>query len=187
MFISGHIPRSYSSFRIPYSVFPPNTGLRYLQESLTTLPHGSITMPYRLVILRYVLVCLLVPLSLPAAGETPDVTELRTAVESLRQLDPRVLPTDADGQRPERLSQMVADDVRWRRDELNRRDLAAWRSIGNRDDWETLKAARLEALRRSLGQFPAPPRTSASRPLRFWMATVFKSTAWSSRAGRDCW
>lgn len=115
-------------------------------------------MSFRLAILGVVLYCLSIVLGEPAAGLTEDSAELGPVAEAIRRLNPRVLPAETGGPRPERLSRLVAEDVRRRRDELNRRDLETWRSIRNRDGWERLKAPRIEALRRSLGQFPAAPR-----------------------------
>jgi len=115
-------------------------------------------MSFRSAVLGVVLFCLSIALGAPAAGLTEDSAELGPVAEAIRRLNPRVLPAEANGSRPERLSRMVGKDVGRRRDELNRRDLEVWRSIRNRDEWEKLKAPRIEALRRSLGQFPAPPQ-----------------------------
>ena len=88
-----------------------------------------------------------------------DATDVARLAQFVRQLNPNVLGDDAgDATERDRLRRMVADDIRRRRQEANRRDLEAWQSIRGRDDWEKMKAPRIEALRRSLGQFPDPPR-----------------------------
>jgi len=88
-----------------------------------------------------------------------DSTDIVRLAQFVRQLNPNVLRDGAgDASEPDRLRRVVADDIRRRRQELNRRDLEAWQPVRGRDDWEKMKAPRIEALRRSLGQFPEPPR-----------------------------
>jgi cephalosporin-C deacetylase-like acetyl esterase len=52
---------------------------------------------------------------------------------------------------------MIARDVRRRTAEANARNRAAWRRIDTREAWERYRDERIEKLRRSLGEFPAPP------------------------------
>jgi dienelactone hydrolase len=56
------------------------------------------------------------------------------------------------------LANMVNDAIRRRRKELNDQNTGAWEAVKNRDDWETFRRPRLDALRSSFGQFPSPPR-----------------------------
>lgn len=56
------------------------------------------------------------------------------------------------------LAGMLADVIRARRQVRNDESTAAWKSIANREDWEQFGKPKLEALRASLGEFPAPPR-----------------------------
>ncbi|MEX1097553.1 MAG: hypothetical protein WED34_16020 [Planctomycetales bacterium] len=83
---------------------------------------------------------------------------------AIRRLDPRVAASDAitDEQRAA-LRNMLSDDLRRRLGEANRRDLAAWRAITSRGDWERLRDERIAALRRSLGRYPVPPDKLKSR------------------------
>ncbi|MEX0715744.1 MAG: acetylxylan esterase [Planctomycetaceae bacterium] len=67
-----------------------------------------------------------------------------------------VLTAETDGDR-EKLAAMLADDQRARRQEANARELAAWRAVKSRADWERFRDERIEKLRSSLGDFPAPP------------------------------
>src|SRR5437868_14716475 len=47
-----------------------------------------------------------------------------------------------------------SEDVRSRRDAVNKADRAAWQIIQTRADWEKFTAPRIQALRASLGEFP---------------------------------
>jgi dienelactone hydrolase len=72
----------------------------------------------------------------------------------LQFVDPRVLSPN------ERLAaiQMIRNDTAHRRDEVNRLDRDAWTKINSQTDWERFVAPRIEGLRKSLGEFPSPPR-----------------------------
>lgn len=90
------------------------------------------------------------------SGDDPaDVAQLAKCVS---QLHPRVVPAEGSGARPERLKEMLREHVRQRRQALNRADGEAWRTLRTREEWERWKAPRIAALRRSLGQFPDPPK-----------------------------
>ncbi len=72
----------------------------------------------------------------------------------LRDLDATVLPAkDRD-----KLARMLSQDVRARIMAANQRETAAWEAVAGRADWERFRDVRIEALRRSLGQFPPAPR-----------------------------
>jgi cephalosporin-C deacetylase-like acetyl esterase len=73
----------------------------------------------------------------------------------LRSLDGNVFPHD--GTRARELAQMLAQDVRSRLQAVNVRENEAWRQVKDRADWEKFRDNRLNALRASLGRFPAPP------------------------------
>lgn len=75
--------------------------------------------------------------------------------EALARLDPDVVPA-AEG---ERLSDMVRLEQRARLQAANDQSRADWLAIQTREDWERFRAARLEALRKSLGTLPQPPET----------------------------
>ena len=53
--------------------------------------------------------------------------------------------------------QMLQRHLHHLRDEVNRKDRAAWYTLCNRSDWETFVHPRIDALRTSLGTFPDPP------------------------------
>lgn len=77
----------------------------------------------------------------------------------LRRVNSRVLPemSTANGADAITPRSMVAEDLRRRLQEANRRDLAEWRGVASLADWERLRDERITALRRSLGRFPSPP------------------------------
>src|SRR5713226_944154 len=52
---------------------------------------------------------------------------------------------------------MIETDLRRRHEAANDRDAAEWAQVTSREDWERYLAPRLQALRDSLGRFPAPP------------------------------
>ena len=73
----------------------------------------------------------------------------------LRSVQPNLFP---DGERKS-LARMLRNDVGRRRDAANQRDAQAWAKVKSRSDWEKFRAPRIDALRRSLGHFPAAPKT----------------------------
>jgi cephalosporin-C deacetylase-like acetyl esterase len=52
----------------------------------------------------------------------------------------------------------LASFVRLRRDEVNRASTDAWNNIKNKQDWEQFRAAKIKALRDSLGVWPEAPK-----------------------------
>jgi dienelactone hydrolase len=76
--------------------------------------------------------------------------------DELRRLDVRVVP--ADSERAKELPRMLGRDARSRIDAANRRETAAWHKVTTREQWERYRDPRLDALARSLGQFPEPPK-----------------------------
>lgn len=73
-------------------------------------------------------------------------------IEALQKLESRVLQSDA----PE--AKLSSESLRQLREQANKKDVAEWRKIKNKDDWEKFRDVRVEALRRSLGEFPAVPK-----------------------------
>jgi cephalosporin-C deacetylase-like acetyl esterase len=74
----------------------------------------------------------------------------------LRELDAAVLP--GRGEEARQLGQMLARDVRARRQAANERETRSWKHITTRAEWECYRDVRLQALRASLGTFPEVPR-----------------------------
>ncbi len=73
----------------------------------------------------------------------------------LRDLDPRV--ATASSTNADDLRSILSADIRQRRRAVNSDDVAAWRALRSKDDWETFQRDRIAALRESLGEFPDPP------------------------------
>ena len=82
-----------------------------------------------------------------ASADPPETSDL---AQQLRLIDTRV-STTSDGESPR---EMVARDIRARRQAANRQSSHDWRAISNRDECEKFRKPRLEALRRSLGTLP---------------------------------
>jgi dienelactone hydrolase len=74
----------------------------------------------------------------------------------LRKVDGHVFPEASD--QAKQLRRMLAEDVRAGLRAANQRETKAWRTVQNRMDWERFRDVRIQALRQSLGQFPAVPR-----------------------------
>lgn len=75
---------------------------------------------------------------------------------ALPWLDAAFAPV-ANGAESNGNSRMLRNDLAARQRAINDGDRAAWAKVQSRADWEKFAAPRIEALRRSLGQFPAPP------------------------------
>ncbi len=74
-------------------------------------------------------------------------------INRLQQLDVNLL---SDRTR-EQLSQMLVKHAQERLEAANQRSSQEWQQISSREQWESHKRKCLEALRTSLGQFPAAP------------------------------
>jgi cephalosporin-C deacetylase-like acetyl esterase len=74
-------------------------------------------------------------------------------VPALSTVAPEVL---GEAQRKE-AAEMIGRDIRRRTAEVNARNLAAWRKIATREEWEKYRDERLARLRHSLGEYPLPP------------------------------
>jgi dienelactone hydrolase len=79
----------------------------------------------------------------------------RDLAAGLRDLEPIVAPGSDDAKL---LSQMLAKDIKARRDAVNQQLTKLWNGLKSREDWEKFRDPRLAALRQSLGQWPEPPK-----------------------------
>lgn len=79
--------------------------------------------------------------------------ESTTTAAQIGAISPELFPRE----RREQLASMLYEQQRRRMHEANDRSREAWNAIESREDWETLRDAHLDALRRSLGAFPKPP------------------------------
>ena len=71
-------------------------------------------------------------------------------MSKLASLDANILPSDE--------RRMAWDDVQARCKMANQRDAEAWAAVESREDWESFCAPRIDALKQSLGVFPAAPK-----------------------------
>jgi dienelactone hydrolase len=109
---------------------------------------------------RWITLCLVVLLTLNGTGFCADETaSLESLAKFVRQLDPRV--ATAPGTKtlvsPDELRATLSNDIRERRRFVNNQDVKSWRELNSVEDWIKFKRGRIEALRRSLGEFPDPP------------------------------
>jgi cephalosporin-C deacetylase-like acetyl esterase len=90
-----------------------------------------------------------------AAGTlSADDASAKAVADGLRALDARVFPAD----QREQLSAMVPDNIRQRLRAANAESSAAWHKIDNKQAWEQFCNPRIDALRKSLGNYPAAPK-----------------------------
>src|SRR5262245_54702922 len=73
-------------------------------------------------------------------------------IDALQKMDARVFKPDA----PE--TKLRTETIKLLREKVNKQDVAAWRKIATKADWEKFRNERIEALRRSLGSFPPAPQ-----------------------------
>lgn len=88
----------------------------------------------------------------PGDDNRPPRAAPAVLADAIANLNPAVL-RGADDE----LASMVRREQRRRLQTANDRSRTAWQTIQGREDWEAFCKPRLEALRRSLGSFPAPP------------------------------
>src|SRR4051812_17936133 len=88
-----------------------------------------------------------------------DTVSSRPMTEQIRSLDAHVLPAHESAA----LTGMLESDLLQRHAAAIQRDRLAWEQVQSQDDWEQFLAPRLEALRTSLGCFPAPPTELQTR------------------------
>jgi dienelactone hydrolase len=97
----------------------------------------------------------LVALWLGFAAATPAIAFDGELANQLEAIDSRVFSADSD--RAKSLPHMLQRDVHTRLRAANASETNAWRSVESLEDWERFRDTRIEALRHSLGQFPAEP------------------------------
>jgi dienelactone hydrolase len=100
------------------------------------------------------LMAAVIPAALGAVGGA-DAQPDKSLAASLRELGPVIDPQSELGKS---LPKMLAANIKALRDEVNKEDTKIWRSLKNKQDWEKFKAPRIEALKKSLGAWPEPPR-----------------------------
>lgn len=105
------------------------------------------------------LLAILSAAAMPIGAEQPPPAAVGKLADQLHSWKIRVLP--ADEKNPP--SRMLADDVRQGLRDANRRETRAWRELKNLDDWKNYVQPRIQALRKSLGQFPPPPKSLSVR------------------------
>jgi dienelactone hydrolase len=74
-------------------------------------------------------------------------------IDALQKLDVRVFKADSAD------AKLRGDTLRKLRDEVNKKDVAAWREIKTKADWEKFRDEKLAALRNSLGNIPEAPKS----------------------------
>jgi cephalosporin-C deacetylase-like acetyl esterase len=101
--------------------------------------------------------------ALPAVAAVPALllpaAEPSDLQDAIAKLDARVLPAES----AKTASRMLNDDLRARRTAANQRETAEWNKIGGKADWERYRDARIAALRRTVGEFPEPPKDLRAR------------------------
>jgi dienelactone hydrolase len=85
------------------------------------------------------------------AATTPATAD--ELADALRRSSPNVLSAE----QRESAVEAMERDIRRRTQEVNQRDRQAWSKIADRREWEEFCRPRLDALRKSLGEFPPPP------------------------------
>ncbi len=93
---------------------------------------------------------------LSAAAEKEGTTRANRVdalAATFRELPPEAYPED----QRDAARRMVREQQRERLQASNRRSSENWYAIETREQWEEFKTPRIEALRRSLGDFPARP------------------------------
>jgi dienelactone hydrolase len=73
-------------------------------------------------------------------------------IDALQKLDVRVFKVDSAD------ANLRSETLRQLREAVNRKDVAAWRNIKTKTDWETFRDEKIAALRKSLGNFPDAPK-----------------------------
>jgi dienelactone hydrolase len=81
------------------------------------------------------------------------MTSAHNLNEQIHSLDSSVLSSEES----EYLKTMLRDHVRASCKPVNQQDREAWAKVKSRNDWEAFCAPRIDALKRSLGIFPAAP------------------------------
>ncbi|MEX0701988.1 MAG: acetylxylan esterase [Planctomycetales bacterium] len=93
---------------------------------------------------------LAVLISIPAAARAATINEVRS-------IAPAVLTGERSDDDRSPQERMLSDDILARHRAANARELALWRNVKSRSDWERFRDERIAALRKSLGEFLDPP------------------------------
>lgn len=91
-------------------------------------------------------------LALSGTTQTPAQDKNQALIDALHGLDVRVFKPDSADAR------LRASALKQMRDEVNKKDVEAWRAIKTQADWEKFRDERLAKLRDSLGKFPELPK-----------------------------
>ena len=89
-----------------------------------------------------------------AARRLPASERTESLAAAIKNLNPAIF---SDEQRKE-FDNAIWQDIRRRRDQANATDIAQWRKIETREQWEEFRDVRIARLRRALAQFPEPPK-----------------------------
>ena len=81
-----------------------------------------------------------------------DTKSDQNMINALQNLDVRVFKADSAD------AKLRSEMLRQLREAVNRKDVAAWRNIKTKVDWETFRAEKIAALRKSLGKLPDAPK-----------------------------
>ena len=104
---------------------------------------------------RILLVAVLVAVGLLGANfaVAQDADRVKEIIEHLGKVDHTVLD---EGQTVDRIEpkRELSEYVKRRRRELNEQDVAAWREVKTREQWEARRDKRIAALKTSLGKLP---------------------------------
>ena len=73
-------------------------------------------------------------------------------IDSLQKLDARVFKADSAD------AKLRSATLRQLREEVNKKDVEAWRAIKTKAEWEAFRDERIAKLRESLGKFPDAPK-----------------------------
>ena len=92
-------------------------------------------------------------------GVCAEPTRREALAALLREMDPRAatLTSVESAAEPDALCRTLDDDIRERIRSVNEQDVRRWRELRSAEDWRRFKTPRIEAPRRSLGDFPEPP------------------------------
>jgi cephalosporin-C deacetylase-like acetyl esterase len=92
-------------------------------------------------------------LSLLVAFRAVGQEKNKDLIDALHKLDARVFkPDSAD-------AKLRSESLRQMRDDVDKKDVEAWRAIKTKDDWEKFRDERLAKLRDSLGKYPEAPKS----------------------------
>src|SRR5438132_513895 len=72
----------------------------------------------------------------------------KALIETLQKLDVKVFKADSAD------AKLRGEALRQLRENVNQRDVEAWRKIKTKADWEAFRDEKVAALRKSLGNFP---------------------------------